>query len=95
MTVVWPSQEEHEALFLLEIDWRGSPIEPRGGAELSAEHSSRFVHLPGLCAQQQLTRRVLDLTGLTIELELETEPGLDVEWMCRLTGRWVNQGTHL
>jgi len=81
--VAGPSQEEREsALFLFEIDWRGSPIDPRGGAETLLKHSSPFFHLPGLCAQQLLTGRVLDLT---IEPELEPEPvselGLDMESM--------------
>jgi len=80
MAVAGPSQEEREgALFLFEIDWKGSPIDPRGGAETLLEHSSPFFHLPGLCAQQLLTRRVLDLT---IEPELELGPvselGLDM-----------------
>ena len=83
MAVAGPSQEEREeALFLFEIDWRGSPIDPRGGAETLLEHSSPFFHLPGLCAQQLLAGRVLDLT---IEPELEpepvSEPGLDMESM--------------
>ena len=83
MAVVGPSQEEREeALFLFEIDWRGSPIDPRGGAETLLDHSSPFFHLPGLCAQELLTGRVLDLT---IEPELVSEPvsepGLDVERM--------------
>jgi len=83
MAVAGSSQEEREsALFLFEIDWKGSPIDPRGGAETLLEHSSPFFHLPGLCAQQLLTGRVLDLT---IEPELEPEPvselGLDMESM--------------
>jgi hypothetical protein len=81
MAVAGPSQEEREeALFLFEIDWRGSPIDPRGGAETLLDHSSPFFHLPELCAQQLPTGCVLDLT---VEPELEpesvSEPGLDVE----------------
>lgn len=83
MAVVGSSQEEREeALLLFEINWKGSPIDPRGGAETLLQHSSPFFHLAGLCAQQLLTGRVLDLT-IEPELEPESVPesGLDAEWM--------------
>jgi hypothetical protein len=42
-------EREDDALFLFHIDWRGSPVDPRG--ETLLEHSSPFFHLAGLCAQ--------------------------------------------
>ena len=55
MTVAGSSQEEREsALFLFEIDWKGSPIDPRGGAETLLEHSGPFWD----CARSSCLRGV-------------------------------------
>jgi hypothetical protein len=68
-------EERDDALFLFEIDWSGSPVDPRGGDETMLEHSSPFFHLAGLCAQL-CAGRVVDLT---IEPELELEPEMETE----------------
>lgn len=60
------SSQEEDALFLFQIDWRGSPVDPRG--ETLLEHSSPFFHLAGLCA----------LLGLTRVQDLTVEPDVDV-----------------
>ena len=50
---------EEDALFMFRIDWKGSPVDPRG--ETLLEHSSPFFHLGGLCTQLP-SMRVSDLT---------------------------------
>jgi hypothetical protein len=49
-----------EALFLFHIDWKGSPIDPRGRGSMG-DHSSPFFHLAGLCGHLG-TALVEDLT---------------------------------
>jgi hypothetical protein len=49
-----------DALFLFHIDWKGSPIDPRGGGSMQ-DHSSPFFHLAGLCGRLR-TALVEDLT---------------------------------
>ena len=57
---------EEDALFMFQIDWKGSPVDPCG--ETLLEHSSPFFHLGGLCTQLP-AMRVSDLT-----IEREPEP---------------------
>jgi hypothetical protein len=54
---------EEEALFKFRIDWKGSPVDPRG--ETLLDHSSPFFHLGGLCTQLPAMR----VSDLTIEPE--------------------------
>lgn len=49
-----------EALFLFHIDWKRSPIDPRGEGSMR-DHSSPFFHLAGLCGHLR-TGLVEDLT---------------------------------
>jgi hypothetical protein len=59
--------KEEDALFLFQIDWRGSPVDPRG--ETLLEHSSPFYHLGGLCTQLP----AMHVENLTIEPEPEQD----------------------
>ena len=56
---------EEDALFKFRIDWKGSPVDPRG--ETLLDHSSPFFHLGGLCTQLP----AMCVSDLTIEPELE------------------------
>jgi hypothetical protein len=60
--------KEEDALFLFQIDWMRSPVDPRATL---LEHSSPFFHLSGLCTQLPN----MHVTNLTIE----PEPELDRE----------------
>jgi hypothetical protein len=77
--VVWSrsgSREggEEDALFMFRIDWKGSPIDPRGEALL--EHSSPFFHLGGLCTQLPAMR----VSDLTIEPEPDIASTSTIHW---------------
>jgi hypothetical protein len=56
---------QDEALFLFQIDWDRSPVDPR--SESLLEHSSPFFHLASLCAQLRTTH----VQDLTIEPDAE------------------------
>jgi hypothetical protein len=56
--------KEEDALFLFRIDWKGSPVDPRG--ETLLDHSSPFFHLGGLCSQLPVMR--------VSDLRIEPEP---------------------
>jgi F-box-like len=60
---------EEDALFVFRIDWKGSPVDPRG--ETLFEHSSPFFHLGGLCTHLPAMR----VSDLTIEPEPEPDAG--------------------
>jgi hypothetical protein len=60
---------EEDALFMFRIDWKGSPVDPRG--ETLLEHSSPFFHLGGLCTQLPAMR----VSDLTVEPEPEADEG--------------------
>ena len=62
--------KKEDALFLFQIDWMRSPVDPRATL---LEHSSPFFHLSGLCTQLP----DMHVTNLTIEPE--PEPELDRE----------------
>ncbi len=62
----WGGEGEVDALFLFRIDWKGSPVDPRGETTL-LEHSSPFFHLGGLCTHLPAMR----VEHLTIEPEPE------------------------
>lgn len=59
-------------LFMFRIDWKGSPVDPRG--ETLLEHSSPFFHLAGLCTQLPAMR----VSDLTIEPEPEPDRGTEI-----------------
>jgi len=61
--------EEEDALFMFRIDWKRSPVDPRG--ETLRGHSSPFLHLGGLCTQLPAMR----VSDLTIEPEPEPDGG--------------------
>ena len=63
---------EEDALFKFQIDWKGSPVDPRG--ETLLEHSSPFFHLGGLCTQLPAMR----VSDLTIEPEPEPDRGAEI-----------------
>ena len=59
------STSQDDALFLFQIDWAGSPMDPFNESLL--EHSSPFFHLASLCAQLRATH----VQDLTIEPDIE------------------------
>jgi hypothetical protein len=63
---------EEDALFKFRIDWKGSPVDPRG--ETLFEHSSPFFHLGRLCTQLP----VMCVSDLTIEPEPEPDGGTEI-----------------
>jgi hypothetical protein len=77
---------EEDALFMFRIDWKGSPVDPRG--EMLLEHSSPFFHLGGLCTQLPAMR----VNDLTVEPEPEPDGGQAVngtEVVSTSTTHWV------
>ena len=60
---------EDDALFMFRIDWKGSPVDPRG--ETLLDHSSPFFHLGGLCTQLPAMR----VSDLTVEPEPVSDGG--------------------
>ncbi|KAH9967063.1 hypothetical protein BGW80DRAFT_1447592 [Lactifluus volemus] len=53
------STSQDDALFLFQIDWVESPVDPR--SESLLEHSSPFFHLASLCETELGTTKVQDL----------------------------------
>jgi hypothetical protein len=63
------STSPDDALFLFQIDWVESPVDPQ--SESLLEHSSPFFHLASLCETELRTRLVQDLTVVPDVEQLE------------------------
>ena len=62
-----------EALFLFHIEWKGSPIDPRGEGRMQ-DHSSPFFHLASLCGHL----RIAFVEDLTVAFQ----DAIFDEWVC-------------
>jgi hypothetical protein len=76
------SREDSDALFLFEINWDGSPVDPR--SETLLEHSSPFFHLASLCTHLRATH----VQDLTIEPDVTVDQVTDPASTVMVATHW-------